>query len=140
MAALPFIFLTNECHVISPIALQQSQPPSNIQIGKYFFKPQVEDIKMEFFKVKSMGSGTAEEWLKGLDDRGKERKADASRWERWEAAGGVQRMRSDELAENQGAIINPTVQSLISLSARPDGMAPAPPFGLSKNSSYHQRL
>lgn len=41
-----------------------------------------------------MGSATFEEWLKGLDDRGKERRNDAARWERWEVSGGVARMRN----------------------------------------------
>lgn len=33
-----------------------------------------------------MGSATAEEWLKGLDGRGSERRNDASRWENWATA------------------------------------------------------
>lgn len=94
MAALPFIFVTDEIHVISSATLQNAHAPA--QIIKTFFKSHVEDIKMEFFKVKSMGSGTAEEWLKGLDETGKERRNDALRWERWELAGGVQRMQSSE--------------------------------------------
>ncbi|KAH9217244.1 hypothetical protein DL95DRAFT_386749 [Leptodontidium sp. 2 PMI_412] len=39
-----------------------------------------------------MGSATAEEWLKGLEGRGRERKNDAARWERWEASGGIAKM------------------------------------------------
>ncbi len=40
-----------------------------------------------------MGSATAEEWLKGLESRGRERRNDASRWERWDISGGIVRMR-----------------------------------------------
>ncbi|EDN91783.1 hypothetical protein SS1G_07644 [Sclerotinia sclerotiorum 1980 UF-70] len=77
-------------------ALQNGQPPSTTQITKYYFKKHVEDIKEEFESVKAMGSATIEEWLKGLEDRGKERRNDAARWERWEASGGIVRMKTPE--------------------------------------------
>jgi hypothetical protein len=99
MAALPFIFLTADLHVVASTTLQQGQPPTNMQISKFFFKPHVEEIKQEFFKVKALGSGTAEEWIKGLDNRGKEKRLDLVRWERWESSGGLHRMRSEEPAE-----------------------------------------
>lgn len=42
-----------------------------------------------------MGVATAEEWLKGLDYRGKERRSDASRWENWATSnGGLKQMRN----------------------------------------------
>jgi hypothetical protein len=96
MAALPFVFLTNELHVLPLATLQSGPPPPITQMTKNFYQPQIEDIKREFMEVKSMGSATAEEWLKGLDDRGKERRNDSIRWERWEGSGGVARMRSTE--------------------------------------------
>ncbi|ESZ95713.1 hypothetical protein SBOR_3933 [Sclerotinia borealis F-4128] len=99
MPVLPFIFLSNELHVIPATALQHGQPPSTTQITKYYFKKHVEAIKDEFESVKAMGSATIEEWLKGLEDRGKERRNDAARWERWEASGGVIRMRAFEQHE-----------------------------------------
>jgi hypothetical protein len=98
MAALPFIFVTNDVHIISSAALQNAHAPAYIQIAKIFFKPHVEDIKTEFFEIKAMGAGTAEEWLKGLDKRGKEKRNDAFKWERWEQTGGVRRMRTGERA------------------------------------------
>lgn len=96
IAALPFVFLTNELHVLPLVTLQNGQPPPTIQITKNFFLPQIDEIKREFLDVKSMGSATAEEWLKGLDDRGKQRRTDSIRWERWEASGGIARMHMTE--------------------------------------------
>jgi hypothetical protein len=96
MAALPFIFVTNDVHIISPATLQNAHASAHVQIAKTFFKPHVEDIKTEFFEIKAMGTGTAEEWLKGLDKRGKEKRNDAFKWERWEQTGGVQRMQTGE--------------------------------------------
>jgi len=37
-----------------------------------------------------------EEWTKGLDDLGKNRRSDATRWERWQTAAGVLRMQQDD--------------------------------------------
>jgi len=91
ITALPFIFLTNELHVI-PLATLQNGQPTGIQIAKHFFNPHIEEIKQEFDDVKAMGSATAEEWIKGLEGRGRERRNYAVRWERWEASGGVARM------------------------------------------------
>lgn len=44
--------------------------------------------------MKSMGAATVEEWLKGLEGRGHERRGDALRWENWAASGGVSQMRN----------------------------------------------
>jgi hypothetical protein len=96
MTALPFIFLTNEIHVI-PATTLQSGPPTGIQISKHFFKPHVEKLKQEFDDVKAMGSAAAEEWMKGLEGRGRERRNDAVRWERWDVSGGISRMRNLEI-------------------------------------------
>ena len=96
MAALPFIFLTNELHVLSSAALQTGQHPAFLQVTKHFYNHQVEEIKKEFEDVKGMGTATAEEWLKGLEGRGRERRTDAARWERWEASGGIARMLGPE--------------------------------------------
>jgi hypothetical protein len=99
MAALPFIFLTSDLHVVYSTTLQQGQPPATVQLVKYFFKSHVDNITQEFFDAKAVGSPAAEEWLKGLDDRGGRKRNDASRWERWGSTGGVKSMRKAEPAE-----------------------------------------
>jgi hypothetical protein len=110
MTALPFIFLTTNNHVIPLSTLQNGQQPPSTTISKVFFQPQIEEIKKEFTDVTNMGSATAEEWLKGLEDRGKERKLDASRWERWEGSGGITRMRTERF-ENRTSSINSNVST-----------------------------
>lgn len=122
MVALPFIFVTNDVHVISSATLQNAHAPA--QITKIFFKPLIEDIKKEFFEIKAMGAGTAEEWLKGLDKRGKEKRNDAFKWERWEQTGGVRRMHTGEriwLQENitQSRLAIPTTSMAIAEATRP---------------------
>ncbi|CAG8976340.1 hypothetical protein HYALB_00005747 [Hymenoscyphus albidus] len=93
LVALPFIFLTNELHIIPPTTLQSGQQPSSIQISKRFPNFQIEEIKREFQEAKVLGAATTEEWLKGLEERGREMRTDAARWERWEFSGGVANMR-----------------------------------------------
>ena len=123
MAALPFIFLTNEMHVLPLATLQSGQPPPTIQITKNFFQPQIKDIKQEFLDVKSMGSAAAEEWIKGLDDRGRERRNDSIRWERWEASGGVVRMH---IMEPQAFSNSATLPSNGTLPISTPSSTPAP--------------
>lgn len=99
MAALPFVFFTNELHVLPLTTVQSGQPPQAISIAKVFFQPQLDDIQREFTNVKDMGTATAEEWFKGLEDRGRERRNDSARWEKWEATGGITRMQFTETHE-----------------------------------------
>jgi hypothetical protein len=113
LAALPFVFLTDDLHVVTSTDLQGSQLPANVQITKYFSKSQVNEIKAEFFEVQAMGPGTAEEWVKGLDSRGKAKRNDAAKWERWEQTSGVQRIRSEAAA----ATVTTSVTGLTQTSA-----------------------
>ncbi|KAK7951892.1 uncharacterized protein PG986_007620 [Apiospora aurea] len=91
--ALPSVLLTEEKNILSPGALQNVQGHSDVKLTKLFYTKHVEELKDEFATVKAMGLATVEEWLKGLDDRGKELRGDSSRWEKWESAGGVSQMR-----------------------------------------------
>lgn len=95
MVALPFVFITQELQVISPVTVERGQAPPNTPLTKLYWSAHVEELKQEFFHVKAMGSATAEEWIKGLDGRGIERRNDATRWENWaNASGGLNHMRN----------------------------------------------
>lgn len=120
MAALPFVFLTNGLDMVASSQLQTGAPPPTLQITKYFFKPHIEAIKREFYEVKVMGTATAEEWLKGLDDKGKLRKSDAARWERWDASGGVLRMRTTEPSEILARPQRRTIVAAVTTNAAPN--------------------
>lgn len=94
LPGLPFVFITDEIHVLSPDALQGIQVPSGVQLTKIFLSAHVDQLVDEFNSVKSLGGATVEEWLKGLEDRGKQRRSEPSRWEKWAAADGVVAMRT----------------------------------------------
>ncbi|KAK7426873.1 hypothetical protein QQZ08_006619 [Neonectria magnoliae] len=74
--------------------MQTGTLPSQSQVTKVFWSRHLEQIKEEFETVKLLGSAAAEEWVKGLEIRGKQALVDASRWEKWDLAGGVHRMRT----------------------------------------------
>lgn len=94
-AALPFVFVTQDLDVIPPSTVEKGQTPPNTSLTKLYWGAHVQELKQEFFTVKSMGTATLEEWLKGLDCRGKERWSDAARWENWAiSSGGLKQMRS----------------------------------------------
>lgn len=87
-AALPFIFVTEDIHAISPAVMERDQPLAVGSLKKLYWSTHFEELKQEFFTVKAMGPATAEEWLKGLEGRGSERRNDASRWEKWASGNG----------------------------------------------------
>ncbi|KAK7745407.1 hypothetical protein SLS53_002903 [Cytospora paraplurivora] len=93
-AALPFVFVTEELHVITPTTIARSKTPPDTALTKLFWSAHVEELKQEFFGVKDMGAATAEEWLKGLDGRGKKRRNDPAKWENWALGNGLSQMRS----------------------------------------------
>ncbi|UNI15219.1 hypothetical protein JDV02_001774 [Purpureocillium takamizusanense] len=94
VTGLPMVFMSAQMHVIAPQVLSIVTSPGKLQITKVFLPSHVEDIRHEFEAVKSLGRAAAEEWVKGLDARGKKLLVDASRWERWFLSGGVQEMRT----------------------------------------------
>lgn len=71
-------------------------------LTKHFLKSQVEALKSRFGEVKALGPAAAEEWMKGLDGNGKEKIADAARWEQWELAGGLRSLKSPLQAPSNG--------------------------------------
>lgn len=88
------IFVTSEMHVVPPQLLSNGTDPTHPQVAKVFSSEQARAIHAEFGGVKELGYAAAEEWVKGLEARGKRSLADASRWERWYLAGGVHDMRA----------------------------------------------
>ncbi len=95
--ALPFALLTPQWHVIPSTALQNSPPPPTLHMTKYYYKPDIESIKRELEDVKGLGPAATEEWIKGMDRVGKDRMAEAARWERWEAKYKMEAMMSNNV-------------------------------------------
>lgn len=91
--ALPFVHITKELHVVSLSTIEQGQLPANVQVTKLFLASDVQEIKQEFISVKALGSGTVEEWSKGLEHRGQSRLNESRKWEKWANTGSLQQIR-----------------------------------------------
>lgn len=91
--AMTFAFFTPAMYYVSSSSLRGSQPPPGLSLTKYYPKAQIEEMKRKFEEVKLLGPATAEEWIKGLEGEGKEKMADAARWEQWELAGGLRSLQ-----------------------------------------------
>ncbi|KAG9507029.1 hypothetical protein J7337_000577 [Fusarium musae] len=98
LPALPPVLVDADMHVIHPRVIQAGTVPPHIQVTKLFWSEHVEQIKLEFENVKALGSAAAEEWIKGLEIRGKQALADASRWEKWANTGGMAQFQAPKTA------------------------------------------
>jgi hypothetical protein len=84
------VFLSQYSNYVASITLRSEPPPTGLQLTKWYFLPQIEQMRSKLDEVRELGPATAEEWFKGLEVDAKEKAADAARWETWEMGGGFQ--------------------------------------------------
>ncbi|EXJ74281.1 uncharacterized protein A1O5_02577 [Cladophialophora psammophila CBS 110553] len=101
---LPFAILTQELNYIPSQLIQQKSPPPHLELIKYYFRPQLEELQSDFHDVKALGAATVAEWYKGLETLGQQSNADAARFEQWELQGGFSRMPT-QLGQNENSAI-----------------------------------
>ncbi|KAJ4417453.1 hypothetical protein N0V85_001840 [Neurospora sp. IMI 360204] len=88
MKGIPFAYVTPDLRV------QPSNTPDTDKL-KLFSPTDVDEVTKEFHDVQALGPGAMDEWMKGLNNRGKNLQNQASRWEKWYMSGGVTRMRTE---------------------------------------------
>ena len=79
---------------MASVTLRSTPVPSGLQLTKYYFEPGIDEMQEEMTDVIRLGHATAEEWYKGLEERGRAKLADSSHWEQWELTGGFQSLTS----------------------------------------------
>ncbi|KAK0656421.1 hypothetical protein B0T16DRAFT_315856 [Cercophora newfieldiana] len=127
LEALPFACLTRELHVLPTSMAEQGQLPADVQITKLFLRDDVQKLKEEFASARGMGSGAVvDEWLKGLGGRGKDARYQATKWDRWEASGGVAKMLS-QLYPGWSETAAPSVSAPATAAASPNLVPSLPP-------------
>ena len=89
MPGLPFAFFTPSLNFVASFTLRSTTPPPNLQLTKYYFRPQIDELQRKLDHAKALSLAAAEEWYKGLEMSGKQMLADAARWEQWETSGGL---------------------------------------------------
>ena len=97
---LPYAFRTPDGHFV-PDHIRQSPNgmPAQTRLQKTFYRKDVDNITAEVDEVNSFGDGAADEWRKGMTQRGKDAMADSSRWERWEGTMPIGKMPAEVLRE-----------------------------------------
>ncbi|KAJ9610568.1 hypothetical protein H2200_005345 [Cladophialophora chaetospira] len=93
-SGLPFAFLTHDLNYIPSSIILQRAPPPYLEVIKYYFRPQFEELELRFHNVEVLGAATLGEWKKGLESSGHERYADSTRFEQWELQRGFSRALS----------------------------------------------
>jgi hypothetical protein len=95
LPGLSFVLITPSMHMVPSVVLRSNEIPADLHLTKYYFNSDIEYLIQEFDHVKSLGPATLEEWIKGLESKGKRKMADAARWEQWENSGGLYEVRLD---------------------------------------------
>lgn len=130
-AGLPFAIFTSNWDYVLGTSLQNADPPSNLQLIKYYFLPQVDELQNQLQYVQTLGLAATEEWYKGLEDRGSHLNSDAARFEKCELQGTFTR-----LSQSRGQVHCPSsaaseaVQNPISVTLPTHKQTPAGSSGL----------
>lgn len=96
-------------------------PPSTLQLVKRYYKVHIDEIRNRLNDARELGIPSAEEWFKGLEMEGKERREDVVRWEQWEAKGGLKKV-------NQPPQIKPIgLGGSAGIGIKPEGRIRLPP-------------
>ena len=117
--ALPFAFISPGEHVVTSHALKTANGPIDVQLTKVYWKPHIEEIKRQYQEVLELGSASAEEWVKGLDSKGRERLNDAARWEQWEAKGALIKVNSQPSSKARAFALKQAFMTGSSASTKP---------------------
>lgn len=95
MPALPFVLVTAQLDVFSESGIEQGKLPAGTESTKLYWSACVDSLRNELFSVKeTLGAAATEEWLKGLEGRGKQHRILTSKWEKFAASGGIDQMRN----------------------------------------------
>ncbi|KAJ4308258.1 hypothetical protein N0V84_012206 [Fusarium piperis] len=135
LPALPPIFVTDQMHVLPPRVIQTGVLPPNTQVTKFFWSEHINQIKNEFEQVKLLGSAATEEWVKGLEIRGKQALADASRWEKWKLNGGLNQVRVSLGATKPDP---PKAENPVPVASSPKPLPGQPLSNLARSHEEHQ--
>ncbi|KZL65077.1 F-box domain containing protein, partial [Colletotrichum tofieldiae] len=120
---LAHVVVTSELQVVPPSAAAGIAFHEIPETTKLYSASSIESAKKELQAARGLGTAAVEEWLKGLEARGKELRSDASRWERWTVAGGLalmnQPLQLQPRNESSGLAQVPVPNSSISVRTSP---------------------
>jgi hypothetical protein len=85
---LPYAFLTRDLNYVPSSVVHAGAPAPHLEPIKFYFRPQLEELESRFRNVEALGPATLGEWKKGLESAGRDRNADAIRFEQCELHNG----------------------------------------------------
>jgi len=88
---------------VPSVVLQQMDPPPQLKLTKYYYKPQLDEMQSRMEDVQGLGPAATEEWFKGLEEKGKLLNDDAARLEHWELQGGLAKIPHLKAASSNNA-------------------------------------
>lgn len=91
LPGLPFTIFTPNLDYVPSVTLRQKSPPVGLQLTKFYFKAQLEELQRRRDNVRTLGIAALEEWYKGLDDLGQQHDAAAARFEQWDFQGSLRK-------------------------------------------------
>jgi hypothetical protein len=124
LPALPIAFVTQHNNYVLSTTVKKQDCPSDIQIHKLYYKPHIRDIQERYKVAKDLGPGSTEEWLKGLEEEGRERILRITIWEQWDQKGGLRKVNARPSIRVRNASGNHN-QPTATFSGPPHG-SPAP--------------
>jgi hypothetical protein len=139
MPGLPFAIFTPSLNYVSTFVLEKNgMPPQNLQLTKYYFRPQVDLLQGEMDNARVLGIAAAEEWYKGLEGSRKQKLATSARWEQWQSSGELRILLAAK-AESPRPVTKPQAHQFSNPPGPrpPSGVVPqyAPPLSGSTNGS-----
>ncbi len=89
LSGLPYAVFTQFMDYVPSIVLEQTEPPPQLRLTKYYFKPQLAQLQSQYNETRALGNPVLEEWFKGLESSGARANQAAARFDRWEYQGGL---------------------------------------------------
>ncbi|KAK5071489.1 hypothetical protein LTR64_004733 [Lithohypha guttulata] len=118
LPGLPFALFDQFMNYI-PHTLVRESVPLGLTPQKYYLISDIESFQEELREARSLALAAAEEWLKGLSDKGRASQADAARFENWERAGGLADARRVFAGLNDGLVHRTSSSTFNDLTGRP---------------------
>lgn len=92
LPGLCFALFDQDMHFV-PQGLLGGSVPIGTSLQKYFLVPDIRSLQEELHEAQTLGPAAAEEWIKGLAEKGRSTASDAARFENWESSGGLDAAR-----------------------------------------------
>ena len=105
LSVVPFVFFTQNHHVLSPFAFRSAgEIPQNVVISKVFFVPQLESAQKQLFYAREKSSSAAMSVLSAMATQKAALLELFEAWERWEMEGGIELLQASDMDHDESVV------------------------------------